>query len=683
MRSSAVIFVSAFLLLVLQPMLGKSLLPAWGGAASVWTACLLFFQTGLLLGYLYAFGSAGWLNPRTQARLHLAMLGIAGIWLWLQPAMPIPMLRAMDPAVQIFWELSVRVGFPFVVLASTSPLLSHWSAQLDSRREPYWLYAVSNLGSLLGCLSYPFAIEPMMGLGQQRLFWTCAFTVLIAAWIPLVARYARVEVPSQDAPNRRERPWSQSLGLWIALSSCTSIVLAAATNHISQAGVVVPGLWVIPLALYLTSWWLAFRFPLFGNWYVHSSLYYGGGFLAILLLAAKLWVPWLGLVLGYALVVLFLSLACHGLLYACRPVREQLTAFYLCIAVGGALGTAFVSLIAPHIWSDYFEMQFGLALGACAIATHDLAALWPKLTTDAWVRRLQWPATLVGAILMCISLTMQVMTPGRERVVDQLRDFYGVVRVTDQPKTGIRALVLGQTVHGIEPLDGELDPDRTLYYRSDSGIALAWGWSHANVNQPLHVGLIGLGTGSLSLFARKEDRLIYYEISPAVRTLAERHFHYLSAHQGATDIRIGDGRAQIAQETSDPHQQPLDLVVLDAFANDSLPMHLLTVQAIAQYRARMQPQGLIAFNITNRNLDLAPMLFSAAREVSLQPVLIESRMQPPNGALNLVAGAGEVRWLLMFPPEVVLPAWPGARSELRRTAPAWSDDFASPLQALR
>lgn len=680
-RVALLIFCSSFLLFAVQPILGKALLPEWGGGANVWTACLLFFQIGLLIGYLYAFVSARWLARRAQAAVHILLIATSLAWLPIALRIPIEAL-ADQPALDILFELTWSIGLPFVVLSSTSPLLSHWRMQSDTRREPYWLYAVSNLGSLAACVAYPFVIEPAIGLAWQQTAWSCAYAALTLAWVWHAIEHLRN--PAMNTQEKAMMEPSTSLQprwlAWTALSACSSIVLAASTSSMSQAGVVVPGLWVLPLALYLLSWSVAFRWPFLGRWSNCVGLYFLGSFLILVLLIVKLWVPWLVLIFGYSSAVLCISLACHALLHALRPPPKDLTSFYLAIAIGGVLGSAFVALVAPELFDDYFEMHVGLALGAVVIGHYYATALWPGIGRSAWVSRVQWPATLVLPILLVGTLWMHANVPSAESVITRKRDFYGAVSVVERPKTGFRSLVFGHTVHGVEPLDGELHPDRTLYYRTDSGVGLAWGWCHRQQDRPLRVGLIGLGTGSLSLYASVKDHLTYYEISPAVIEIAKENFHYLAAHVGTTEIKLGDGRVLMARDASGPK---MDLVIVDAFSNDSLPMHLLTLQAIATYRDRMQTDGLLAFNITNRNLDLAPVLFAAGKATGLVPLLIESPMPQEPFSDKQATETNMVRWVLMFPPETIVPQWPGMQTQPSRAVSAWTDDYGSPLQALR
>jgi spermidine synthase len=679
---SLLVFVSAFLLFVVQPMAGKGLLPRWGGAANVWTACLLFFQVSLLIGYAYAYVSVRFLSNKGQAIAQGALMLSAMVWLLIPWSMQ---LEIGGPAISVLASLAISLALPTIALSSASPIASHWTSTSMQGREPYYLYSISNAGSLLGCLAYPFAIEPWFGLQQQQWGWRAIYGCLALGWLFACAASYRA---AQPIPLQRRQASSKQEGvmtLWLALPFSTAIILAASTHHMSQAGVVVPGLWVIPLAIYLATWWVAFRGWGPKRWGGLMTMFYVGAFLALSLIIFKLWLPWIAIIAGYFAVVFCTGIACHSLLYEVRPAAERLTGYYFAISVGGAMGTAATLLVGPVWFTDYYELHVGLAIAALAVSSFFLQQLTARLGDELWVRRWKWPMNLVLPCVLIGSLWTQSATPSIERIVEQQRDFYGVVQVVENSKLGYRAMVLGQTIHGVEPLSGPLDVDQSMYYGTRSGVALAWGWTRDRWKRPLRVGAIGLGTGTMSLYASREDQLVYYEISPAVRELAQKHFHYLAAHQGATDIRIGDGRTLIASEAASgkAHDEPMDLLLVDAFTNDSLPMHLLTLEAIQTYSKRLTSEGLIAFNITNRNLDLAPILNAAAMLSGYQAVLIENPIDRPGSTDFLSSARTEVRWLLFVPKGLEIPAWPGMQNKGFASTRAWTDSHGSLLQAFR
>lgn len=700
MRSGILILSNAFLLFLIQPILGKSLLPKWGGTAHVWTTCLLFFQTALLAGYFYASKTHKKLSLRSQATLHATLWGLSAIALtalawW--PSQTLPL--ANFPTLAILLELILRIGPAFVLLASTSSLVSAWHFRSTQTHHPYSLYALSNLTSLAGCLLYPIAIEPWLSLPTQQILWTILYWILAIAMITYSLSIRKnasgIQSLLNGQPKITDRPqWA----LLIGLSACSSVVLSTATSHASQAGLIVPGLWVLPLAVYLGTWWLAFWLKPFESWSIQTILFYTGALLGLGVVGFKLWLPWVALVgccLGY---VACIGLACHGLIYRLRPEPDHMPAFYLKIALGGALGSLFATVIAPWLFSDYYELHAALVLGALLIAWYHARAMSKKLFYDPFTRRIAWPLTILCPTLLLGALSTLLLTPSPETLIDQKRDFYGVVSVIENHKQSLRAMLHGRIRHGTEPIEGPLDPDQTTYYQTDSGAALAFGWAHNQCNQPLSIAVIGLGTGSLSLYAKTQDHLRYYEISPAVCEMAKKHFGYLTAHTGLTEILVGDGRRLLEQESQLNNPPTYHLMFVDAFANDSLPIHLLTLEALELYKKRLAPEGILAMNITNRNLDLAPVLFATSKQAGFAPLLVESKLA------SYEPSSRKVRWLVLFPQNNPLPAWPGSRDKLAPSqdpsmdpsipkGPAlkgpvpkgtiWTDQFASPLHAMR
>ncbi|MCE2813481.1 MAG: fused MFS/spermidine synthase [Planctomycetaceae bacterium] len=690
MRSGILILSNAFLLFLIQPILGKALLPKWGATAHVWTTCLLFFQTALLVGYFYASQTHKKLNLQSQATLHASLWGLSAIaipalaW-W--PSQTLPL--ANFPTLAILLELLLRIGLAFVLMASTSSLISAWHFRSTQSHHPYAWYALSNLTSLASCLLYPLAIEPWWSLPTQLLLWTILYWILALAMITYSLSIRNKASSIETLPIRPQNAIGQlRWPLLLGLSACSSIVLSTATSHASQAGLIVPGLWVLPLAVYLATWWLAFSSKLFESWAVQTSLFYVGALLGIGIVAFKLWLPWIALVGCCLGCVASIGLACHGLIYRLRPDPDLMPAFYLQIALGGALGSLFATVLAPWLFSDYYELHAALALGAIWIAWYHARAMSQKLLYDPFTRRIAWPLTILCPTILLGALSMLLLTPSLETLIDQKRDFYGVVSVIENSKQSLRAMLHGRIRHGTQPIHGPLDPDQTTYYQTDSGAALAFGWCHNQSKQPLRVAVIGLGTGSLSLYAKAQDSLRYYEISPAVCEMAKKHFGYLAAHTGSTEIRVGDGRRLLEQESLSDNELSYDLMFVDAFANDSLPIHLLTLEALELYKKRLAPNGILAINITNRNLVLAPILFATSKRAGFKPLLVESKLATYEPVSR------KVRWLVLFPQNSELPAWPGARDKLAPSqdpssdpstpqSTLWTDQFASPLHAIR
>ena len=690
MHSGILILSSAFLLFLIQPILGKDILPKWGGTAQVWTTCLLFFQTALLAGYLYASKNHKNRNLHFQASLH------ATLWALSLALMPVVAWWPIDtslfsnlPTLAILLELAIRIGLPFVLLASTSSLISTWHYQSTQSRHPYALYALANISSMAGCLVYPFAIEPWLSSPVQLALWTTLYCLLALGMIGycLSIRTNAHQILQIHSINPQAdgagHPW-----LLIGLSACSSIVLAATTGQASQAGVIVPGLWVMPLAVYLATWWLAFSLKILQSWSTQLILFYCGALFGLSAVVLKLLLAW-PLLVGCCLACMAcVGLSFHGLIYQLRPAADSMPWFYLRIATGGALGSLFASVIAPVCLSDYYELHVGLATGAILISWYHARWMSQKLYHDPFTRRIAWPATILCPTLFLGAISMLLLTPSTENLIDKKRDFYGVVSVIENEKQGLRAMLHGRIRHGTQSINGPVTPDQTTYYQTDSGAALAFGWCHSHINSPLNIAVIGLGTGSLSLYANSQDSLRYYEVSPAVCEMANKHFDYLNSHSGSTEIILGDGRRKLQEESLADHPPKYHLIVVDAFSNDSLPIHLLTVQAFELYKERLTHDGIIAINITNRSMDLAPILFATCKHANRTPLLVESKF-PDNQSPTR-----NVRWFLLFPPEIPLPAWPGSRDKLAPSQDSpdnlsesihhgWTDQFASPLHALR
>ena len=688
MQLAILILGNAFLLFLIQPILGKELLPRWGGGSHVWTTCLMFFQTNLLAGYLYAYLLSRSDSPRRECTIHTSLwaLSLLLLPLMLQPPTPLGSATLDNrPTLAIVLDLVLRIGLPFLLLSSTSSLISSWYHRATQSPQPYYWYALSNLSSLLACLFYPTLFEPWMTLQHQKYLWAVGYLLLGISMIATSRKLSTAPaVHSLDLSPSDSTSVSASVPLWTGLAAASSIILSATTSYASQAGVIVPGLWVIPLAIYLGTWWMGFSLPALQTRSAQLFLFYSGAAVGIVLLIFKLWLPWLAIVIGCLAVIACTGLACHGLIYRLRPPPQALAKFYLWIGAGGALGSIFVSWIAPNWFNDLWELHAGLALGGALIGWYHANELFPKISTDPKVRRISWPIAVLCPTLLLGFLATLITIPSLETCIGKKRDFYGVVSVVENDQEELLAMLHGQIRHGTQPLSGDLDPDKTSYYQSNSGAALAFGWCHDKFSRPLKVGVVGLGTGSLSLYAKATDTMVYFEISPAIYEMAREHFAYLKSHSGTTQVLLGDGRMLLQKELASRSDQATryDLLAIDAFSNDSLPIHLLTLEAIELYKQSITQGGVIAMNITNRNLDLAPVLFATAKQAGLKPLLVESKLHRDQPDSKLV------RWLLLFDPSTPLPPWPGARDNLRPSSQTmnpkiWTDDFASPLHALR
>lgn len=674
------IFLSAFLLFQVQPMLAKFILPWFGGSPAVWTTAMLFFQFVLFLGYCYAHAMQKWLGPRHAAYLHIALLVVAALTLPIVPHASLRPAGVFTPVRDLLVLLFVTVGAPYFLLSSTGPLVQAWFTRLAPSTSPYRLYALSNVGSLLALLTYPTLIEPHFTVREQARFWSAAF-LLFAALCALASWWTRVpqaqgesgaRVPAGPAPTGRQRM------TWLSLPALASLMLLATTNHVCQNVAPVPLLWVVPLALYLLSFILCFDHP---RWYRRGPV----AVAAVLLLLLSPFAGPLDLGTVQEIAVYFAALfvvcmVCHGEAFRSRPAAAHLTEFYLLLSAGGALGGLFVSILAPRLFSSFLEYPLGvlLSLALCAaIATSAFAAPRSERDADVWRRR-------AGAIGAGLALVFGVGARERLLVEDaptyRARNFYGTVAVHERvqdssPESGdkrYRAMMSGHIWHGRQYLAPELRNRPLSYFGSSTAVAEAL--RYAQDRGPVRVGVLGLGVGTLAAYARPQDTYRFYEINPEVEHLARRYFTYLADCKGRCEVVLGDGRLVMEAEAA----QHYDVLVLDAFTSDAPPMHLLTVEAFATYLRHLKPDGVLVVNSTNSYLDLAPVVLAVGRAVGLHGTRRATRAEPEKllyrtDFVLLSRDAGFIR----ARPPVLPPDRVG-----REHAPVWTDDFSNVFAAL-
>lgn len=614
-------FFGALLLFVVQPMLAKWLLPAVGGSPGTWAACMLLYQVLLLLGYVYADLLSTRLSPRDQGRVHVVVVVLAVLALLLAPRATSPELVALSPSLAIPWLLLQQVGLPFFVLSTTAPLLQRWAAGV-SGRSPYSLYALSNAGCLVGLLGYPFLLEPRLGLARQRALWAVAFGIFALGMVWVAAR-ARRAVPragsTATAPGPGLGPSSGARARWLSWAFVPSVMLLATTNHITVDVAAVPLLWVVPLVLYLGSFILAFsvwrsawRGPALALWILSAT---GIGLNAFAQAEAPLWRQ-----LGASLGALFASaLLCHGELARTRPAVGQLTGFYVLIATGGALGGAFVSLVAPLVFSDFYELElgaiatFGMLL---AVARQGAASDWGRSE-----RLLLWLGSGLCFPLLAASMLVRGQTAsGQDRVLAKSRGFLGSLKVV-QLRDG-RMLTHGRIQHGFQLSEPALSQSPTLYFGRET--ALGRVLDERRLGRPRRIGVVGLGVGTIASYGRPGDTLRFYEIDPDVVVIAERHFSFLAASAAQVQVVVGDGRLALQREPD----HDFDVLVLDAFSSDSVPVHLLTHEAFGVYARQLAPDGVLLANVSNRYLSIGRVVCGGARSIGMGCALTDTPSDP-------------------------------------------------------
>lgn len=658
------VFAAAALLFAIEPMLGKLLLPSLGGSPATWAACLVAFQVLLLLGYCYAYAGARWLSVRHQVLAHGVLLLVAIVTLLATRLSAPPVLAGLPPALAVPWLIARRVGLPFVLLASSTPLAARWAA---ARGRPFVaLYAVSNAGSLLGLLGYPLLLERFVALPAQLALWAAAFVLVGSSWLVLCALLLHNPVTNERVV-ARSTPW-RTRWHWLALSAVPSALLVAITNHITVDVAAAPLLWVAPLALYLASFVLAFsrwasaaRAPALVAWLG------GSAWLAVNALGQGA-VP-----LGQQLVAALLALGggallCHGELARRAPIADA-SGFYVVLALGGALGGCAVSLLAPLVLSDFYELE---------LASVGLFALLLPLARrdgDAALPRLGRLALLLGAGLCLPLLVGEVwarhQASGRGgRVVERRRSFLGPLKVVDTAQG--RLLLHGRIQHGMQLREPKLRRTPTMYF--GAGTAIARVLDAAPGERPRRWGVVGLGVGTLASYARPHDNLRFYELDRNVIELARRDFTFLSDAPASIDIVEGDGRLALAREA--PHA--FDVLVLDAFTSDAVPVHLLTHEAFEIYARQLAPDGVLLANVSNRHLAVDRVVRASAHTIGLACEIVET----PTRAAGHVT---HVAWAVMARDPARLAETLGdlPRSPHRAPDVLWTDNRASLLSVLR
>jgi hypothetical protein len=739
------IFTGAFLLFQVQPLIGKYILPWFGGGPGVWTTCMLFFQVLLLGGYAYAHFLSRSFKPRAQAIIHLVLLAVALALLPITPNDSWKPRGESNPMLQILALLTASVGLPYFVLSATGPLMQQWFSHAHPGKSPYRLYALSNVGSLLALVSYPFYFETHFTRKAQAAFWGCGLIAYAIFCVWCAAKLWRIrrsegslagDVTSADAS--AVPTFAQKL-LWLLLPACASVLLLATTNKLCQDVAVIPFLWVLPLGLYLLSFIICFDNP---RWYVRAPF-------VVALIAATAGTYWAltkgpdasiqKQVVVWSGALFVCCLICHGELYRLRPDPRYLTAFYLMIALGGAVGGAFVAIVSPLLFTDYYELHWGLAVCwvlltfvcwrdpdaisnshwrwlACALvlvafvaldrsivwlageystlkgySTFSRISLWLVLAIVlvSWIAQKKFKTFPRWRLLACawlslatvgaaVALGMTCKSDGD--VIHRSRNFYGVLTVyehnKDDPDEHHFLLLHGRITHGLQFAEPPQSRWPTTYYSDDSGISLAMRALPAGNRR---IGVVGLGTGTTAAFGQSGDYLRIYEINPEIKRLASSPFTYLSRCTGTVEVVMGDARLSMEREPS----QQFDLLALDAFSSDAIPVHLLTKEAFALYDRHMKTNGVILVHISNHYLNLEPVVVNIAREFNYQIAIIDAGEDEEQDWWVYAS-----TWILLSRNRELIngAAIQQAKIPINSKSPKiplWTDDFASLFQILQ
>jgi hypothetical protein len=686
------VFLSAFLLFQIQPMIGKFILPWFGGTPAVWSTAMLFFQVLLTGGYAYAYWLIGRGRREQQSRMHISLVALAMLLLgalafnWTSPITPPAALKPDDvsaPVLDIFKLLLVSVGLPYFILAANGPLMQAWFARIHHGQSYARLYSLSNIGSLLGLLAYPIWIEPNLSLKNQGWMWSTGF-VLFGCLAIGIALQNRRAIPQPLGQTQSEpasttpsvRPTSALRTLWIALSATASLLLLSITNQISQEVAVIPFLWILPLTLYLLTFILTFS----GERGYNRKLYLILFALSVGLLIYVLFnMGTVGIyiqIFAYCALMFSACMLCHGELYLLRPEATHLTTFYLMVSIGGALGGLFVSLIAPFIFDGYWEFIVALALSLALWLT--LLRAGRNADHSAWARFM-----FTVFLLATISLSFVGKISG---VLFADRNFFGVIRVREIVPNGSTepayAMSHGVTVHGLQFINPQMRVLPTTYYVRDGGAGLAL-LNHPRAGQGLKVGMLGLGAGTLAVYGQPGDEYRLYEINSIVVDLAEGqggYFSFLSDSQANVTTILGDARISLERELAAGQPQNFDVLVLDTFSSDSIPVHLVTKEAFDLYLKHLAPDGIIAAHISNLHLDLKPIFWQLAQYYNLTIVSI--------GYPGDANGGYATDWLLLAraPALLEIPAIQAHAVNFdgyTTAIPLWTDDYSNLFQILK
>ena len=732
-------FVSATLLFLVEPMLAKMALPLLGGTPAVWNTCLVFFQSVLLAGYLYAYAATRWLGRRTQIVLHISL---AFLFLTVLP-LHIPV--GWEPPVQgspVMWMLgmlSVAVGLPFFLLSSSTPMLQRWFSQSGHRsaNDPYFLYAAGNAGSLVGLLAYPLVLEPMLRLREQSRLWSdgyAFFLILTVACGALVWRrlpeiaVARTAVSQEAGEADRRAAWRQRLR-WIAFAFVPSSLMMGVTTALTTDVPAIPLFWVLPLSLYLLSFVLVFakRPPISHEWLIRRLPFLIVAALVPTLSKARF--PLLVLIVLYLLTLFDVALVCHGELVRSRPKVSRLTEFYLWISFGGMLGGVFNALLAPVLFTSVVEFPLVLIFAALLRPPIDQKQEAPGNAARA--RRNDWllpaalglclAAVIVGlmhlglrpgrlldilifgfSMLWCLSfgkrplrfaagvaallVASSLYTGPFGEILHTERSFFGISRVTTDPAGKFRKLFHGGTSHGIQSLDPAQSREPLAYYTrsgpaGDILQALQARTLYGGNRKP-NCAVVGLGAGAMACYVQPGESLTFYEIDPVVKRIATnpRYFTFLSQCAPDAGIVLGDARLKLRQAPDGSY----DLIVLDAFSGDMIPMHLLTREALALYVRKLASGGMIAFHISNLYLDLAPTLGAQARDAGLECLMADDTNV---SQAQIDTGKFPSRWMIMARSRADLgalatdPRWKTAK--VPAGTQVWTDDYSNLLRMIK
>jgi spermidine synthase len=662
-RFAIAIFLSSSLLFLIEPVAAKRILPLLGGSAAVWAACLVFFQSALLGGYLLAHWLVTRLDTRRQRAAYFTLIAASIVQLSVATRIELH-ADSVHPISSVLRLLGILIAVPFVTLSASGPLLQAWYARTTSA-SPYRLYVVSNVGSLLGLLVYPWLLEP-----RTTLHWQFGGLLVGMIVFGVVAAIVALSVPAADGAGGVRAAGSDAFAtrlLWIALAACGSFLLSAVTSYISQNVATIPLLWIIPLVAYLASFIVAFSDE---RWHPHTAVLVaamaGAAGSAYRLYRGDLRTP-VPMNVSIQCGALFaICLFCHHELHRRRPPAERLTSFYFHLATGGAIGAFLVGVLAPLVLPGNYDLAIGLGFAA-------LLAVICTWSLGNFAR-----VNSVAMLLLMVALVHRQESLDRGSSIYRVRNFYGTLRV-DETRSAlleatVRYLQHGIIEHGREVFREDLIDQPTTYYGKDSGVGLAI--QLCCIDHPRRIGVIGLGTGTLAAYGRPGDVIRFYDLNPAVEPIARNLFTYVRHSKATIEVVPGDARVSLSNEPP----QRYDVIAIDAFSGDAIPVHLITSEALELYRRHLAPGGVVAFHVSNRYLRLAAVVRQLADHAGMTAVDIHSADDDAHAVYS-------AEWVLVTDnPTLAATFQISADTEdvaIPRGLRRWTDDYNSLLPILR
>ncbi|GJL65884.1 MAG: hypothetical protein NPIRA05_08550 [Nitrospirales bacterium] len=663
---------------------------------------MLFFQVMLLSGYAYSHMLTNRFSLQCQSGLHMMMLLLSLLILPIVPSETLALTAEQDPIRQIVFLLLLSVGIPFLLLATTGPLLQRWISLHRSGTNPYRMYALSNIGSLLALLSYPFFVEPFVDLAEQTVAWSAGYVLFVIStgWCAMtVYRTSPVHLLSIDTQERNcsqrssavceDLPLPRTRCLWLALSTCGSLMLLATTNHMTMDIAPVPFLWILPLSLYLLSFIMCFHGEQSYNRRIWSLTFFVYMTAAFVILFEGVSVN-IGIqIFVFSFTLLTCSMICHGELARLKPNPEHLTSFYIIIASGGALGGIIVNVVAPTVFDTYWEYPLGLLM---TYALFVVCVLLEQSNRPAgsWSRK-QWVALLAGGVIVCVTFGLYVRQE-QDGLIASSRNFYGVLRVyeygagTDDWE---RYLYHGQLMHGRQWLAEERQGYPTGYFgrRSGTGVAALYhpnrlaGGMALEKGAGLHIGVVGLGVGTVAAYGQSGDTIRFYEINPDVPRVAKEYFSYLQDIPARVDTVLGDARISMERELAQGGSQRFDMLLLDAFNSDAVPMHLMTKEAFALYWQHLKPDGILVVHISAVHVDLNPVVRGLAtlfNKHAIRMTNTRERRAGVNWSESVLVTSNQE---FLDNPEVQSRTNPRRGSKPETVI--WTDDFSNVLEVIK